>query len=292
MRLRLIALLLVVGVGGSIGARQASIGPGPTTTVLPNKAESVKFAVIGDSGTGDRAQYEVAEQMRRVHEQVPYDMVLMVGDNFLGGQQPSDLIKKFDRAYQALLDLGVTFHAALGNHDEPKTAGYAPLNMGSQRYYTFARKNVRFFALDTNALDATQRKWFEAALRDASEEWKICYFHHPLYSNGDSHGPSVDIRVLLEPILLKYGVNVVFSGHDHVYERLTPQQGIHYFVAGAAGRLRKGDVVQSPTTAASFDQDQSFMVVEIDGDDLFFEAISRTGARVDSGSILRQRRTL
>jgi hypothetical protein len=269
-----------------------AIGIGQPATVLPNRSDSVKFAVIGDSGTGDRAQYDVAEQMSRVHAQVSYGLVLMVGDNFLGGQQPADLLQKFDRPYKALLDAGVTFHAALGNHDEPKTAGYTPLNMAGQRYYTFARRNVRFFALDTNALDAKQLQWIEAALREASEEWKICYFHHPLYSNGGTHGSSVDIRVLLEPILVKYGVDVVFSGHDHAYERLTPQKGIHYFVAGAAGRLRKGDVKRSATTAAAFDGDQSFMVVEIDGGELFFETISRTGARVDSGSIPRQRRTL
>ena len=89
----------------------------------------------------------------------------------------------------------------------------------------------------------------------------------------------------LEPLLVKYGVQVVFSGHDHVYERIKPQQGIHYFVSGAAGQLRKGDVNPSAMTAAYFDQDRSFMLVEIAARNLFFEAISRTGKTVDSGVI-------
>ena len=114
--------------------------------------------------------------------------------------------------------------------------------MNGQRYYTYVRNNVRFLALDTTLMDARQVAWIETTLQNAKEEWKICYFHHPLYSNADRHGASVDLRVLLEPIFTRFGVNVVFSGHDHVYERLKPQKGIHYFVSGAAGQLRKGNM--------------------------------------------------
>jgi hypothetical protein len=83
---------------------------------------------------------------------------------------------------------------------------------------------------------------------------------------------------------------VVFSGHDHVYERLKPQNGIHYFVAGSGGKLRRGDLKPSATTAAGFDQEQAFMAVEIDGDELWFQTISRTGATVDSGTIVHRTR--
>ena len=89
-------------------------------------------------------------------------------------------------------------------------------------------------------MDRSSSQWIDATLRDAREDWKICYFHHPLYSNASRHGSSVDLRVLLEPIFVKHGVNVVFSGHDHVYERIKPQKGIYYFVSGAAGQLRQG----------------------------------------------------
>jgi 3',5'-cyclic AMP phosphodiesterase CpdA len=125
-------------------------------------------------------------------------------------------------------------------------------------------------------------------LRQSQDDWKICYFHHPLYSDGKTHGSQVDLRVVLEPLFVKYGVNVVFSGHDHVYERLKPQKGITYFVSGAGGQLRKGDVRRSDMTAAQFDQDCSFMLIEVSGDDLFFQAISRTGATVDSGVVHRR----
>jgi 3',5'-cyclic AMP phosphodiesterase CpdA len=164
---------------------------------------------------------------------------------------------------------------------------YPPLHMGGQRYYTYARQQERFFVIDTNIMDAPQLRWFETALQQAREPWKIAYFHHPLYGNAGRHGSAVDIRVLLEPLLVKYGVRVVFSGHDHIYERLKPQNGIHYFVAGSGGQLRRGDLTPSDDTAAGFDQDQAFMIVEVDTDDLFFQAISRTGVTVDSGAIPR-----
>jgi 3',5'-cyclic AMP phosphodiesterase CpdA len=129
--------------------------------------------------------------------------------------------------------------------------------------------------------------WIENALRDAKEAWKIAYFHHPLYSDGGRHGSEVELRVRLEPLFIKYGVNVVYSGHDHIYERIKPQKGIYYFVAGAGGELRQGDLKRSAMTAAGFDQDRSFMLNEVTDDDLFFQVVSRTGQTVDQGAIHR-----
>ena len=255
---------------------------------LPSAPDSVKFAVIGDNGTGDAAQYEVANQMARSRATFPFDRVIMLGDNIYGGQGPQDLIKKFSDPYKALLDAGVQFYASLGNHDDPANRRYPLWNMGGNLYYTFATKNVRFFALDSNRVDKNELTWLENALKSSTEEWKICFFHHPLYSDGSRHGSSVDVRVLFEPLFVTYGVNVVFSGHDHIYERLTPQKGIYYFVEGASGELRKGNTRRSAMTAQAFDDDRSFMLVEIVNNQMSFQVISRTGATVDSGTIQRQ----
>src|SRR5262245_16994346 len=258
--------------------------------VLPNRPDSVKFAAIGDNGTGDRPQYEIAQQMTRVHARFPFNLVIMLGDNMYGGQNPSDFVKKFEQPYAALLAANVKFQASLGNHDRPENVSYGPYNMNGQRYYTFVRGNVRFFALDSTLMDPKQREWLEKALQDSRETWEVCYFHHPLYSNAIRHGSSVELRLVLEPIFLKYGVNVVFSGHDHVYERIKPQKGIYYFVSGAAGQLRKGNMRAAAETAASFDQDQSFMLIEVVGTEMTFQAMSRTGLVVDSGVIRLQTR--
>jgi predicted phosphodiesterase len=277
--MRLIATVLLL-------ATLDPLGLAPPRT-LPNRPDSLKFAVIGDNGTGDPPEYEVGAQMLAARTSFPFDMVLMLGDNMYGRQEPADFIQKFAKPYAPLLDAGVRFYAALGNHDRQENRYYVPFDMGGQRYYTYVRRNVRFFVLDSNFLDAPQLAWIESALRSATEDWKICYFHHPLYSDGKTHGSSVDLRVRLEPLFVKYGVQVVFSGHDHVYERITPQKGIQYFVAGSAGQLRKGDVRRSQMTAAAFDDDQSFMLVEVAGPDLNFETISRTGLTVDQGVIRR-----
>jgi hypothetical protein len=258
----------------------------PTLTV-PSRPNTLKFAVLGDNGSGDSGQYELATQIAAVHRLFAFGFVVMVGDNFYGKQTPADLANKCDVPYRPLLDSGVTFHAAIGNHDEAFTVNYPPLNMSGRPYYTYVRQQVRFFVLDTNIMDATQLRWFESVLQQSQEPWKVAYFHHPLYGNAKRHGSTVDIRVLLEPLLVKYGVAVVFTGHDHVYERLKPQKGVHYFVTGSGGQLRKGDLVPSETTAAGFDQDQAFMIVEVDADPLFFQTISRTGATVDAGTIPR-----
>ena len=257
---------------------------------LPNRPGSLKFAAIGDNGTGDRPQYELAKQMTNAHSTFPFDLVIMLGDNMYGSQRAADFVKKFELPYAPLLSAGVKFQASLGNHDRPENASYKLWNMNGQRYYSYVRGNVRFLALDSSAMDPKQVAWIEASLREAREEWKICYFHHPLYSNAGRHGSSVDLRVLLEPIFVKHGVNVVFAGHDHVYERLKPQKGIVHFVSGAGGKLREGNMRPTEQTAAFFDRDLSFMLVEIVETNLHFQVVSRTGTTVDSGVIQRQSR--
>jgi 3',5'-cyclic AMP phosphodiesterase CpdA len=278
----LCAVILVLVAGW-----QTPVGP---PLVVPNRPDTFKFAVLGDNGSGDKGQYELADQMTAVHKAFAYGLVIMLGDNFYGSQTPPELARKFDRPYKMLLDAGVQFYAAIGNHDEPFTINYPPLNMRGQRYYTYVRDDIRFFVLDTNVMDPEQLHWFDVALKQAREPWKIAYFHHPLYGNAGRHGSAVDMRVLLEPLLLRYGVSVVFSGHDHVYERLKPQKGVSYFVAGSGGKLRKGDLVPSSSTAAGFDQDQAFVIVEVAPNELYFQTISRTGATVDSGTIPRSTR--
>jgi 3',5'-cyclic AMP phosphodiesterase CpdA len=275
----------------AIATAAAWAGVSAQRITLPNQPNSLKFAAIGDNGTGESAQYEVADMMTRAHRTFPFDLVIMLGDNMYGSQRPSDFVQKFERPYAALLAANVRFQASLGNHDRPENVSYPPFNMNGQRYYTYVRGNVRFYALDSTLMDRKQLEWLEAALRDAREEWKICYFHHPLYSDAARHGSSFDLREVLEPLFVKYGVNVVFSGHDHVYERVKPQKGIYYFVSGAAGQLRKGNMRPTGDTAAAFDRDQSFMLLEVIGSELHFEAMSRVGESVDSGVIQRQARS-
>jgi hypothetical protein len=92
-------------------------------------------------------------------------------------------------------------------------------------------------------------------------------------------------------MFVKYGVQVVFSGHEHVYERVKPQKGIQYFTEGSSAKLMARALQETSFKAAGFDTDNSFMLVEIAGDELYFQTISRTGATVDSGVIRRPAQT-
>ena len=276
---RRLAWLVVIAGAASVASASGLNLP------LQDKLGSLKFAVVGDFGTGEPPSYEMAAQMAAARTRFPFDMVLMVGDNMVGRQSDSsDFAGKFEQPFAPLLKSGVRFYGALGNHDKPANRYYPPWNMGGQRYYTFARQNVRFFVLDSNRLDRSQLAWFEPTLRASNEEWKICYFHHPLYSDGVKHGSALELRVMLEPLLVRYGVDVVFSGHDHIYERLRPQKGIHYFVVGPGGQEPR-TIRRSAETAASFEGEYNFMLVEVVRDALEFHAVSRTGAIVDTGTI-------
>jgi 3',5'-cyclic AMP phosphodiesterase CpdA len=274
-------LTLAAVLGVAVAAQDLTVPNKPTGTL--------RFAVIGDSGTGDNNQYRLAKVFTEMHQRFPYEFVLMLGDNMYGGENARDFQRKFEIPYKPVLDKGVKFYAALGNHDSTNQRMYKLFNMNEQRFYTFRPKaGIRFFALDSNYMDRTQLQWLEKELAASGSDWKIMYFHHPIYSSGGRHGSDTALREQLEPLFLKYGVDVVMAGHEHFYERLKPQKGIHYFISGGAGKLRKGDV-SGTFTEKSFDTGFHFMIFEIEGDQMHFQTISDQNKTVDSGIITRRK---
>jgi predicted MPP superfamily phosphohydrolase len=290
-------LLSVIGTGAvALPNRPAALATQQQSAALaltlPNKSDSLKFAVLGDFGTGSKEQYQLAAQMKRVYDQFPFELVILVGDNLYGSERPQDFKKKFEDPYKPLLDAGVKFYASLGNHDAREQRYYKLFNMDGKLYYSFKpdKQSVRFFALESTYLDPEQVAWLEKELKDSTSNWKIPYFHHPPYSSGDRHGSDTRLREVLEPLFIKYNVSVVFTGHDHFYERVKPQNAITYFVVGSGGQLRKGNIdTKSGLTAAGNDTDQSFLAAEINGDELWFNAVSRGGQVFDTGVITRRK---
>ncbi|HEX6162940.1 MAG TPA: metallophosphoesterase [Vicinamibacterales bacterium] len=274
----------------------ASIAPGQLA--LPNAERSIKFAIIGDSGRGDKAQHEVGAQMAAYRQRFDFEFVLMAGDNiYEGPASEEDYRLKFEEPYKPLLDAGVKFYAALGNHDDTNQIFYKPFNMGGERYYTFVPPvdpitrwdtRVRFFALDSTYLSLEQLRWFEKEVTESRAEWKIAFMHHPVYTSGRYSLAARGIRLALESAFVNGGVDVVFSGHEHIYARSELQRGILYFVTGGAGSLRAGDARQVPQIARSYDQDYHFMLAEISDEGFFFQAINRKGETVDAGSLRRR----
>jgi predicted phosphodiesterase len=264
-------------------------GASADTLSLPNKTDSVKFAVLGDTGTGGSAQRRIGEAMSRYHARFTFTFALLAGDNMYGSENPRDFKRKFEAPYQTLLDNGVEFYAALGNHDDPNQRHYKLFNMNGERYYTFKPSEaLRIFVLDSSYMDPEQVDWISKQLKSSDSPWKIALFHHPLYSSAGRHGSDLELRKTLEPLFVEHGVDVVFAGHDHVYERTKPQQGITHFVVGNSAKLRRGDLKRSSITAAGFDDGYSFLFAEIIEAQLFFEVFSEKGKAIDRG-VIRER---
>ena len=260
---------------------------------LPLKDGSLRFALIGDTGTGAQAQYDIGKQMAAFRTKFPFEFVIMVGDNIYGADSAGDFKRKFEDPYKALLDAKVKFYAALGNHDSREQRYYKLFNMDGKLYYSLKapNENVRFYMLDSTYPVPEQVEWLEKELKETNEDWKIAVFHHPLYSSGGRHGSDLKLRETLEQLFIKYGVSVCFTGHDHFYERIKPQHGIIHFVAGSGGRLAQGDIDKRSTiTAKGFDTANVFMAVEISGDKMYFNAISTDGKVIDSGMIERRKK--
>jgi len=277
---RVLLSILFVALTGPLAAQDLR---------LPMKDGSIKFAVIGDTGTGDSAQYVVARQLAAFRTKFPFNFTIMMGDNLYGGERPSDYSKKFALPYKPLLDGGVKFYASLGNHDDPNQRMFKPFNMNGERYYSFKPSltaGIRFFALDSNYMDPKQVEWLEKELAASGSDWKVAFFHHPPYASG-MHGSHELIRSQLEPLFLKYGVNVVFNGHEHFYERIKPQKGIQYFVAGGSAKVRRGDIAKTALTAFGYDEGYSFMIVEVAGDEMHFQVINDKGQTVDTGVVMK-----
>src|SRR4051812_26704363 len=259
--------------------------PGATSPLpMPQIRGGTVFGIMGDSGSGDEAQQAVAQAMLTYFTTARrFPFVLMLGDNLYD----DDYTNEFSVPYKPLLDRGVKFYAALGNHDRDLEIHFKPFNMNDVDRYSFDEGNARFAVLNSNhPADPLQIKWLDQVYADADTKWRIAFFHHPLYSSGKHAAEGRDvIRPALEPALVRNRVNVVFTGHEHLYERIKPQQGIAHFVSGGGGRYLYD------YKPSEFDEiglsEHHFMVAEIAGDRLFYEAITHGQELIDCGIVYR-----
>lgn len=273
--------------------------------VIPSLAQDsalkppIIFAVIGDTGSGDEAQRAVAQQMVKQRQLKPFEFVIMLGDNIYEKGEKEKIVSHFEEPYKELLADGVQFYASLGNHDIIKglefQTNYRNFNMGGRRYYNFTKGSregseslLEFFALDTNKLDDAQLDWLDQSLKASAARWKIAFCHHSIYSSARMHRPYVKLREKLEPLYVKYGVNAVFAGHSHCYERVKPQKGVHYFTEGASGEIKKKTLDRkSPLMAFGEDSVNSFLIVQVTDNAMTVEAIAADGKLIDSYTIKR-----
>lgn len=254
--------------------------------------DRLRFAAIGDNGSGGRQAMAVATQLAHTYAAAPFGLVALLGDICYYGNFADRYDDVFRRPMAPLLDAGVSFELAIGNHDE----GYRHTDEGSEEigaelsllgtpstHYATSHGPVDFFYLDSSAPGAfgadsdAQWEWLDDALASAASQWRIVALHHPLYSSG-RHGSTIRARERLEPILRRHHVDLVLAGHDHHYERTHPVHGITHVVSG--GGCKTTPVGRSAFTAASARVLQ-FLLVDVDGDRLTGRCVRADGGVVD-----------
>jgi hypothetical protein len=263
-------------------------------SILGATDDKVRFAVIGDWGTGDLAQYNIGKEMLRSHQSKALDLVISAGDNIYPNGSSKHFVSKFERPFAGLLQERVPFYTALGNHDvhdgREDQLHYPLFNMNGRNYYKITKGNglIDFFMIDSTDFDQAQLGWLDGELRKSNARWKIVVSHYPLYSSGKKHGSDRSLRKKLEPQLKQFKVDAVIAGHDHIYERTIPQFGVQHFVTGAGGEVREdGTDLKSSFRAFSYDEDCHYMLVEANHREFSFQAITEQGICVDMGKITK-----
>lgn len=258
----------------------------------PQAPDRLRFAAIGDNGSGGRQAMAVATQMAETYQRLPFQLVALLGDISYYGNFEERFDDVFNRPMAPLIDAGVGFELAIGNHDNDLRHSDEGLKeieaelrlLGTpSRYYRTTHGPADLFYLDSSVPtlfgpeSSRQREWLDDSLASSTSQWKIVMLHHPLYSSGQ-HGSTVGAREQLEPILIRHHVDLVLAGHDHNYERTVPQNGITHVVSGGGCKTTKVGRSSFTAVAASILQ---FMLIDIDGDLLQAACVAVDGTFAD-----------
>ncbi len=224
------------------------------THPLPGTEQPMRFWVVGDSGTGKELQANVHTAMLNLTaaEHHPIDFFLHVGDMAYSRGKDREFQKHFFEMYQPTLRHIVCW-PAMGNHEgytSKGTNGVGPyydayvvptkaeaggVPSGMEAYYSFDYGNAHFICLDSHDLDRSpsgaMARWLKADLEKVRADWLIAFWHHPPYTKGshdsDTERQLVEMRKYIMPMLESAGVDLVLTGHSHIYERSMLMDGAY-----------------------------------------------------------------
>lgn len=263
----------------------------------PASGTPFTFVVWGDSGVGGTGQWQIATLLAAQNP----DFLLHTGDLIYPSGAARDYDPKFFKVYKSLI-ARAPFFGSLGNHDVVTANGQpflnafdlprnGPAGVTPERNYSFEWGDVHIAVIDSTASESTQKKfiapWLEGDMKRSRAAWKIVAFHHPPFSSG-MHGDSRRIQRTLVPVFEQARVDVVFNGHDHLYERFAARNGVTYVVTGAggAGRYRRAHT-SAARSVKFFNDDWSITRVEVKGRIFKVRQIARDGRIVDEWTMAK-----
>ena len=264
-------------------------------TTAPEQSGSVRFAAIGDSGTGSSAQYDIAAQLVASES----DLVLHTGDVVYRRGALCHYGPRYFAPYEEMIASTPVF-PAVGNHDTRANGGQAyfetfvlPTNnpRGSEEYYSFDYGPVHVISLnsefysreDQEAIDE-QRNWLQQDLAATEQPWTIVMLHRPPFSSTNGK-QSDSVQVDLAPLLAEADVDLVLSGHAHNYERTMPIDGVTYIVTGGGG-AGLYNIEPSEFTAVA-EKKHHFVQIDASPQEMTISAIDRHGEVFDSFEITK-----
>lgn len=275
--------------------------PLPSTRRMPGLEQTAKqedfplrFVLVGDTGQKRNEQAPVVRGILKLHEKRPLDAVILLGDN-LYGDEPFEyaMRDRFILPFTPLLKQDIPFYAVLGNHDvNSKERREAELNapqfnMRGRNYYTqeFGEGLITFFMIDSESLeeDPEQLAWLKLELGRCNSQWKVLALHRPIEASELSHGPKETLRKLLTPVITgSKGVDLVFSGHNHFFERRKPVQGVTHITLGAGGEAdRRKRFPEDEGREAGYLNGPSFGWIEVRPSRIDFHAVDERGRALD-----------
>lgn len=283
-------LMLFCGAHLTSGkAKNGTLPPQAGSSESDSTKPLARFVVYGDTRTNHAVHQEIVNSVIEVKP----DFILQTGDLVKSSNKELEW-KRFDKITKPIRDAKIPYYPARGNHDSGEASRYSAevrerFESGNKLYYRFDVKNLRFISLDTESplgVESDQYKWLEGELQQAIKDGKnvIPFFHEAIFSVG-RHGSNEHLRSLLHPLFRKYGVKLVFQGHDHLYYR-TSRDDITYVVTGGGGAplyeihpklMIKGDVAKKL---------HHFCVAEVFSDRIDVRVLTPNMKKIDEFSVV------
>jgi predicted phosphodiesterase len=259
----------------------------------PNHNIPFKFVVYGDTQANPDIHKKIAEKILQINP----DLILHTGDIVSNGTKNYQWTSLFFDPLRNVID-HIPIFTCLGNHERNAQNYFDFFSLpNNESWYSFNYSNCHFIVLDTNkdyGKNSQQYKWLKDDLLKTDTKWKFAFFHHPPYTSG-RHPSNLKVRALLTPLFRKHGVDIVFSGHNHLYERSYPinsaftqdDSAVTYVVSGGGGGTLY-DFSPNNIWTASVSKAHNFCVVNVDGASLDFKALDTDGQVLDKFTILKE----